>query len=454
MKWIRIIALIVFAAAIVAPLAHFNTTPEAVSEIDNRILAENPFGLDGDLTLNIQNYVNDRIGFRDEMITAYTVLNDKLFHKMVHPIYTYGKDGYIFGAGLKPEEFGDFHIAFADTVAAIQKYCEERNVPFLFVFDPAKPAIYQEKIADGIHYNRQWVDQFFAELDKRGVNYLDNTETMLALKNNGIHGFNQKYDANHWNDLGAFYGTNAILERLNIDCKNIHINELDEFTRTEKLETSLLVSKFAISEYVPEFCSNAPSPENIGGKYLPEIELHPAYRSFGYYRNDNENVKKTPKALVFQGSYMNEYGAKYLKNAFREYIHIHDYQNVLDLPYYFNIFQPECVVFEAAEYVFSNPYFNYIVMSEIDYNPALTTLDPGEYTIIDVSEDTLCVEQGETLTTITWHTDPKYHYVWMVLDSVYDMRKVDNGFQVTIETDRFEGSKDQLKIYAAEYPAE
>ena len=83
MKWIRIIALIVFAAAIVAPLAHFNTTPEAVSEIDNRILAENPFGLDGDLTLNIQNYVNDRIGFRDEMITAYTVLNDKLFHKMV-----------------------------------------------------------------------------------------------------------------------------------------------------------------------------------------------------------------------------------------------------------------------------------------------------------------------------------------------------------------------------------
>ena len=79
------------------------------------------------------------------------------------------------------------------------------------MFDPAKPAIYQEKIADGIHYNRQWVDQLFAELDKRGVNYLDNTETMLALKKNGIHGFNQKYDANHWNDLGAFYGTNAIL---------------------------------------------------------------------------------------------------------------------------------------------------------------------------------------------------------------------------------------------------
>ena len=36
---------------------------------------------------------------------------------------------------------------------------------------------------------------------------------------------------------------------------------------------------------------------------------------------------------------MNGYGAKYMQNAFREYIHVHDYQNVLNFPYYFNIWE-------------------------------------------------------------------------------------------------------------------
>ena len=216
MKTAKIIAIILFVAIVLTPLCFFNTEPNAVSVIDNRKLTENPFSLGGDLTENMQNYVNDRIGFRDEMITAYTVLNDKLFGKMVHPSYKYGKDGYVFGAGLTTSNnFGEFHIAFADMVAEIQAYCDERDVPFLFVFNPAKPAVYQDKIADGINYNREWVDQFFVELKKRNVNYLDNTETLVNLRENGIEGFNQKYDANHWNAQGAFYGTQAMLQKLN-----------------------------------------------------------------------------------------------------------------------------------------------------------------------------------------------------------------------------------------------
>ena len=39
-----------------------------------------------------------------------------------------------------------------------------------------------------------------------------------------------------------------------------------------------------------------------------------------------------------------------------EYIGVHDYQNVLNLDYYFNIFQPS-IVFEVAEYTFSDSYF-------------------------------------------------------------------------------------------------
>lgn len=34
---------------------------------------------------------------------------------------------------------------------------------------------------------------------------------------------------------------------------------------------------------------------------------------------------------------MNGYGYKYLQNAFGEYIYVHDYQNILNFPYYYNI---------------------------------------------------------------------------------------------------------------------
>ena len=215
MNQLRRFFIIVFAVLILLPVLFFNLERNAVSLIDNRHLAGNPFKSSGDLTNNIDNFVNDRIGFRDKLISTYTILNDRLFGKMVHPSYSYGKDGFVFGAGVSTyNNFGEFHVVFANMIKSIQDYCEARDVPFLFVFNPAKPAVYQDKIAEGINYNREWVEMFFAELDERGVHYLDNTETLQALRAQGIDGFNQKYDANHWNDTGAFYGTQKILERL------------------------------------------------------------------------------------------------------------------------------------------------------------------------------------------------------------------------------------------------
>lgn len=446
-KFIRIVTVALFAAIVAIPLIFLNTTPNAVSSIDNRTLTENPFTLEGSLASNIDSYINDRLGFRDEMITAYTVINDRAFGKMVHPSYEYGKDGYVFGAGLTTSnDFGDFHIAFADMVAAIQTYCEDRDVPFLFVFNPAKPAVYQDKLPIGMNYNRDWVDLFFKELDKRDVYYVDNTDTLVELRAKGIDGFNQKYDANHWNDLGAFYGTKKILEQMQELCPTIHVNSIEEFTVTEKLETSLPVSKFPIHEYVPTLSADNVL-SSLYDDYFTEIDINPAFQSFGYYVNESASVSNTPKALIFHGSYMNGHGSKYMRNAFREYVHVHDYQNVINFPYFFNIFQPEFVVFEVAEYTFLDSYFSHSAMSAIDYNPALSNLEETLYSSIDISNEEISVEHGKTLTTITWHTDHTYRYVWMELDNVYDMQPIEGGYQLTVERSRFEEAVSLMSLF-------
>lgn len=435
---------------VLLPIIFFNFVPDSVSHIDNRKLAENPFTTEGDLTENIENYINDRIGFRDSLISAYTILNDKLFDKMVHPSYTYGKDGYVFGSKLtSTNEFGDYFIVFADMIEAIQEYCSSRNVPFLFVFNPAKTAIYQDKLPNGVNFNREWVNQFFSELDKRGINYLDNTETLMELSASGIEGFNQKYDANHWNDVGAFYGTQKMLERLKEEIPSVHINDISEFTVSQTLRTSLLVSNFPINEYVPLIELNV-QYEDLSNQYSSVIKLDSFYRGFGYYINSERLNEGTPKLLSFQGSYMNAYGYKFMINSFGEYIYVHDYQNVIDFPYYFNIFQPDCVIFEVAENTFSNEYFNYNMMKEINYNPSLSSLSDSDYTLVNIADEDISIEKNGTLTRITWKTNSSYSYVWFELDKTYDMKSIEGGYQVTIETNEYEKTDSNIKILVME----
>ena len=57
------------------PVACFEWKENVLSEIDNRQLTNNPFGGNAtegaDLTTQLEQYVQDRIGFRDQMISEY-----------------------------------------------------------------------------------------------------------------------------------------------------------------------------------------------------------------------------------------------------------------------------------------------------------------------------------------------------------------------------------------------
>lgn len=304
MKKIKIGTIIIFALLLFIPLYKFNFQENAVSEIDNRMLTKNPFCADSEkdkddseekdtsedeeekITEMLENYVQDRIGFREDMIYLYTVANDRLFDKMVHPTYTYGKDGYVFFKLTKEPDFGEYHIAFVDAIEKIQKYCESRNVPFLFVFNPAKVTVLQDELPDGINYNNDWVKTFMSELDDRGINYVDNTSLLEEKTDEGEVVFNKKYNAGHWNDLGAFYGCNNILTKMQTWYPQLHINEKSEYNIKEKLNTTLQVSEFPIHEYEPIFELKS-EVEDITKDYEDDLYVDDQYRHFQYVINED-----------------------------------------------------------------------------------------------------------------------------------------------------------------------
>ena len=447
MQKFKVAVIGVFFFLIIIPMILFNWEENYISEMDNRELMNNPFGPnyirteDSDLTYDIETYVQDRIGLRTEMVYAYTVLNDILFDEMVSTLYTEGKDGYVFSNMSPNIEFNSYHITFADMIEEIQTYCEERNVPFVFVFDPSKTTVLQEYLPEGVDYDASWVDSFMDELDKRDINYVNNTTILKEKEDAGESVFNKKFDANHWNDLGAFYGVNNILENLRTFYPSLRLNEKSEFEITRELNTMLLQSMYPINEYSPYFSlKNSEAIEDITGVYSDEVELDPDYRHFQYTVNEAAKENGSPKTLVFQGSYMNEKGAKFLQNSLGEYISYSRLSKCDRFDYYFNLFQPDCVVFEVAEYTLREQYFDSTRMSQMKLNPTLSSFEDVKAEHRELSSLEIEKEEGTAIEKITVKgLDDNIDYVYIEIDgNIYDLKKAETEdcYEVSIEAER------------------
>ena len=64
----------------------------------------------------------------------------------------------------------------------------------------------------------------------------------------------------------------------------------------------------------------------------------------------------------------------------------------------------------------------------------------------EVDADTLAVEKGETLTKISWSCSEVYEYVWLSLDTEYDMKKTETGYEVTVLSSVYEQYQENMKI--------
>lgn len=421
MKKTYIIVIALFFLLLALPLLAFNWEENVVSEIDNRRLTASPLTADSlsEGMQQTQNYVSDRIGFRSDMIRLYTQAHDRLFGEMVHPSYQYGKDGYVFfkGNGSR-NSMGDFDYAFLDTIEEIYHYCDERNVPFLFLFDPSKQSVYYEQLHPGIRYRNGWVEQFTSLLEERGIPYIDNTEVLREQAAKGVEVFNRQYDAGHYNDLGAYYGTNAALTELQKQLPSVHVNEINEFLLSTSTVTTLPVSEFPISEEVPQLTPKA-ALTYLSNEYQ-ELAIHSSFPIHNHYAQASRLAEGAPKALVFQGSYYNGYGWKFFANSFGEYHSVHDYQNVLNFSYYYQLFQPDCVIFEVAEYTFSTNYFDYETMLSFDLAPL-----PEKVTPIKAQ---VRMNQGEQITTLTVTADTEAAYLYLRDgDKLYDLTRGENN---------------------------
>ena len=421
---------LLFMLILLLPVFTMNVQENVVSEIDNRTLAEVPtFGQKG-FTQAFEAYLSDRIGGRTQMVTAYQNLNRHLFHEMVHPTYTYGKDGYVFFKMHNNIQYGDFHKAFADMVIKIKVYCNARNVPFYFLFSPEKISVYRQHLPKGVVYEDDWVTQLIATLEEAGVVCVNNAE-YLKEQSQQSQVFNQVYDAGHWNDCGCFMGMNHLFSKMHQQFPAVRELTEDDFNISKKLETSLPASKFPISEEVPVFALKQ-GYADLTDTLRAEVEVDKRYPHLHYYLNNAPDAGQLPKVLIFQGSYLNGRPQFLLSNTSVD-IGVHNYQNILNFSYWFNLVNPDAVIFEIAEYTFANQYFDYEKMKQFTLSPVLspsTALQWSETTPELPLKTDVCLIKGsatDTLTVKRRFSDA--HWAWLYTNGrTLEMSRNADGF--------------------------
>ncbi|MDE5574971.1 MAG: hypothetical protein K2I87_04580 [Bacteroidales bacterium] len=339
MKTIKIIFSCVIVGFVLMAVFTTNTDPEAVSMIDNRRLVK----WKGD----IDPYFQDRIGFRDRMIHGYTVYNDHVFNEMIHPLYEYGKNGHLFEK-LTEEVYDSVHLdAFCSYLKRVQDYCEKRGAKFVFCLNPNKSTIYPQYLPEGYRFQAHFYQLVTERLRFYGIHYVDNVALLQKIgKIEQV--FNYKYDILHWNDIGAYYGMNHLLEEMAKDFPAIIPWKLSDFEVQTVLRKNLPLSSLVIDEVVPKYVLRKNEAEETTERY-DTLKIHPGYPVYFTYETDKADC---PSVLFFQDSYCYSWN-KFYCDRFKFVAGLQHCKNLSNFEYYFEVFKPDYVVIAAVERMLS-----------------------------------------------------------------------------------------------------
>lgn len=431
---IRNLFLIVMAILVLLPILCFNWEKDSISPIDNRKLTE--FSLEsGDKTSMIESFVKDRIGFRSSSIDLYTELNDTLFGEMVHPTYMYGTNGYVFfkiGAALADKEFIDTFCAYLQKV---QQYCTDRDVPFLYCINPSKTTVYNRYLPAGYTYRNDFLENLYESLERYGIHYISNVE-LLTDKSMTEQVYNVKYDAGHWNDLGCFYGTNHMLGEISKNFPAVKPHTKEDFEIFQKEETTLPVSHFQIQEQVPFYVNKGEEHVTNCAEAFSSIRLDKNYHAFGVFENRNPGFENLPKVLFFHGSYYNS-RVQFYNTSFQESYQVHNYQNFIDFDYYFNLFKPDCVILETAEYATTRSYFDPERLRERRLNPPYETVKHIVHAERNMEELEYTIDTKDAITTVSLELERPYSYGYLLLgEEEFDLQISGTSARCSIRTEK------------------
>ena len=167
----------------------------------NEVLAAKP-ELGPDFLKQCTDYIADRFAFRQEMITAWSWINAKLFNTSVENQVILGKNGWLYYSSDFANELSDEELeTIAVNIENIQKSAEAGGAEFVFTIAPDKSTLFSDNLPSDYGTKNSNAKRLEEHLNRHNVNYANLFELSIPYY----------ITDSHWTDCGAAVVADAIL---------------------------------------------------------------------------------------------------------------------------------------------------------------------------------------------------------------------------------------------------
>ena len=220
MKKQNLLFCVLFALICVLPLVGLLILgPSAAGS--NEVLANAPQlirkngGLNMDYLSDLSDYVRDRFGFRQELITANAKVTAAVFGESATDKVILGADGWLYYADTLADFEGSAPMSdrqiwnAAHTLALMEEYAESKGASFVFASAPNKNTIYPNFMPYEQTKQPSNLERLHLALDAEGVTYCD----LLSVLSQAEEPVYYKTDS-HWDGYGSALAHDALMRNL------------------------------------------------------------------------------------------------------------------------------------------------------------------------------------------------------------------------------------------------
>jgi len=247
--------------------------PPGTQTAEKRVLAPRPefsWSTSRGYSNRYEQYFNDHFGLRQALVRTHNYLKVKVFKVSPLPRVIVGRAGWLFvdeDARHGRESLRDYRgrASFSPPqlervgalLSAEAAWLRGRGIAFGVLVCPDKPSVYPEHLPASVGRKgaRTRLDQLSAHLAGRQVPFVDSRAALLRAKGSGPLYYRTD---SHWNQLGAFVGYQALVERVREDLPSLPPLRLEDFTvraapaskRGGDLAVMLLLDRFLADDEV------------------------------------------------------------------------------------------------------------------------------------------------------------------------------------------------------------
>jgi len=340
---------------------YFPVIPELEST-ENRQLAGIPivkYGNKDSIPTLYEKYYNDHFSLRNQLVRLKSLTITKTLNKSPMPDKViFGKDNWLFSVHkelntyrgkerLKQEEID----RITTEMVRRKSYLDKKNISLYFVIVPTKYTVYAEYLPNYIDKLNEITstDLVKEALNKGGIDVLDLRDTLINAKNNGLLYY--KTD-NHWNELGSFFASKTILDKIKKEHPNIPTFQLNDFSITQEIKnggnTARLIN---MEDQFDDINFNLDQKTPSQAKKVKSFD-YPAPQDFPYpweyvmtYEVANDSL---PKLLLIRDSFGGSV-IPFINQGYRRSVFLFDNWNYTSNEHIIENEQPDIVVYLVLE---------------------------------------------------------------------------------------------------------